>query len=155
MFFAAAVRLIIKHFMDDVAMDDALQESIGNVYASFSWFIGFVLVFRTGQAYNRYWEGANSLKSLSTEWYDVCSQITCFAETSGKSREEIDAFQATCVRLVSLLHCCALQTVTVMDDDAFEVIDLDGLDEDLIRGLDELQDTRMKTEVVFQWVQRL
>merc|ERR1719487_244248 len=57
-----------------------------SLFQTFSWVLGFILVFRTSQAYTRYWEGAQLLHSVTAEWYDACAQCTAFASTSGQSK---------------------------------------------------------------------
>lgn len=134
------------------------SESLSRLYNTFTWVFGFVLVFRTGVAYNRYWDGQNLLKVMTTEWYDACAQITCFAETSinqGADPASVHSFQNGLVRLFSLLHCLALQHIAEMEDESFEVIDLSGMDPEPLHGLNVIHDPMDKATVVFQWIQRL
>lgn len=131
-----------------------------SLFSTFSWVVGFILVFRTSQSYGRYWEGAQLLHAVTTEWYDACAQIIGFAAASCKNDEELKAFSGTTIRLFSILHCSALQQVTVMNDDRFHVIDAKGLDKDLRRFLRNYdltgtqEERRQKTEIIFQWITR-
>lgn len=124
-----------------------------SLYNSFTWVLGFVVVFRTGIAYNRYWDGVNHLRQMGTEWYDVAAQVTAFAQTSAKPLEEIKNFQGMIVRLTSLMHCFALQRVCEMEDENFEVVDLDGMNPELLKGLNKVDEVGKKVEIVFQWLQ--
>lgn len=125
-----------------------------SIYNNFVWILGFFLVFRTGVAYNRYWEGAVLLKDMATEWYDSCAQATCFAETSSMPHEEIRNFQGSVVRLFSLLHCLALQQVAYKEDESFEVLDMEGMDLRLLESVQALKEPGHKAEVVLQWINR-
>ena len=53
---------------------------------------------------------------------------------------------------MSLLYCTALQQVAILDDEAFEIIGIDGLSDE---SLMYLADAPEKTLVILQWVQRL
>jgi putative membrane protein len=124
-------------------------------YGSVLFVLGFALVFRSSQGYSRYWDGANLLRQMRTEWHDACSQVCAFCMTSDKSPAEKHAFMSCMVRLFSLMHCLALQQVADMEDDSFEVIDLESLDPKLIQSLSNFQEPLEKTEVVCQWIQRV
>eukprot|EP00746_Dinoflagellata_sp_MGD_P056995 gnl/MRDRNA2_/MRDRNA2_24580_c0_seq2.p1 gnl/MRDRNA2_/MRDRNA2_24580_c0~~gnl/MRDRNA2_/MRDRNA2_24580_c0_seq2.p1 ORF type:complete len:551 (+),score=47.13 gnl/MRDRNA2_/MRDRNA2_24580_c0_seq2:100-1752(+) len=151
---AVAMRVLFPEFSERFASDD-----IGRLYNTFIWVLGIVLVFRTSQAYARYWEGAQLIESVYSDFFDSCACVINFSETcTTKSRAEINAFQSIIVGLFSLMHCCALQQVTVREDDSFEVIDMEGMDQAF---LDDhyaelgIEGRRQKTEVVSQWILRL
>lgn len=147
---AVLIRALIPEFKD------AFESSeIGRMYNTFIWVLGIVLVFRTSQAYARYWEGAQMLETVYSDFFDACACIVNFSQTSKQSQSEILAFQNTCVRLFSLLHCCALQQTTVRQDDSFEVIDMEGMDQSFLDELTEIEGRRQRTEVVSQWILRL
>lgn len=121
-------------------------------YSMLGWVLGFILVFRTGQAYNRFWSGADLLHQLGTVWYKSCAQIVCFAETSGYDPVTKYSFQLSMTRLYSLLHCFALQQISDVDDDFLEVIDPQGI------GMSRLEYVHSKpekhrAEVIAQWIQ--
>lgn len=128
------------------------------LFINMSWVVGFVLVFRTSQSYARYWEAATQVHTLSAEWYDACTMIVGFALTSPNTQSEVDAFAGTIVRLFSLLHCSALQQISVMGDDRFHVIDVTGLGEEACKVLKSYEvcgtqdERREKTEIIFQWL---
>lgn len=124
-------------------------------YGSFIFVLGFALVFRSSQGYSRYWDGANLLRQMRTEWHDAAAQICCFCMTSGKTDDEKDAYKSCVVRLFSLLHCLALQQIADMEDESFEVIDLASLDPNLLQGLKTFHEPLEKAEIVCQWIQRV
>eukprot|EP00746_Dinoflagellata_sp_MGD_P005946 gnl/MRDRNA2_/MRDRNA2_111537_c0_seq1.p1 gnl/MRDRNA2_/MRDRNA2_111537_c0~~gnl/MRDRNA2_/MRDRNA2_111537_c0_seq1.p1 ORF type:complete len:620 (-),score=93.02 gnl/MRDRNA2_/MRDRNA2_111537_c0_seq1:103-1896(-) len=133
---------------------DLLPDKEHRIYTVFISIIGFVLVFRTSQAYNRFWEGATLLNTVTSTWFDACAQIFVFVQSSGQSAEA-DNYLDTTIRLFSLLHCAALQQVSVKFDDSFEVVDMEGLDDQRLLGLKGLADRRQRTEDVFKWINRL
>lgn len=147
---------IIQATVDRADIEEqASSDTLLRLHATFTWVFGFVLVFRTGVAWNRYWEGATQMKVMSCEWYDACAEIINFVQVGGKSTNETKGYQGACVRLFSLLHCLALQKICICQDESFDVVDLEGLDPDLLKGLQTLDDPMEKTEVVFQWIHRL
>lgn len=154
----AVVPALVTIVMKQEGLQDWLPSSLfpedDNVYTSLSWVLGFILVFRTGQAYNRFWDGATLLHRMGSEWYDACAQITAFAEASDKDRESVETFHINIVRLFSLLHCSALQQITAVSDDEIDVIDPAGIGHERIRYLRKSKDSRQRTEVVLQWIQK-
>lgn len=122
-------------------------------YSTLSWILGIVLVFRTGQSYNRFWDGANHMMLLKTELFDACSQIISFAESSDVDRRKKDAFQLTMVRLYSLLHGVALQQVSEVENEDIKVIDPSGLDKEQVQFM-RAYNRKVRTDVVMQWICR-
>merc|ERR1719203_1667636 len=41
--------------------------------------MGFLLVFRTQQAYSRWWEGGTLLQTVRGEWFNAYSQLLAFS----------------------------------------------------------------------------
>lgn len=126
-----------------------------SAFTAFTWVLGFFVVFRTSQAYTRYWDGANLLHTVTTEWFDSCAQFTAFAMSSKGTDQQKKDFCCSMVRLFSLLHCSALQQVTVRMEDQFEVIDLEGLPQENLETLLKYDDPKQRTEVVLMWIVRL
>eukprot|EP00746_Dinoflagellata_sp_MGD_P135140 gnl/MRDRNA2_/MRDRNA2_69072_c0_seq1.p1 gnl/MRDRNA2_/MRDRNA2_69072_c0~~gnl/MRDRNA2_/MRDRNA2_69072_c0_seq1.p1 ORF type:complete len:833 (+),score=111.01 gnl/MRDRNA2_/MRDRNA2_69072_c0_seq1:215-2500(+) len=158
--FAAVLNWLLNAYPEHFPAGSVPSDREFSLFSTFSWVIGFILVFRTSQSYGRYWEGAQLLHAVTTEWYDACAQIIGFAASSHRDEEEMRAFTGTTIRLFSILHCSALQQVTVMDDDRFHVIDAKGLDKELRRFLRSYdltgtqEERRQKTEIIFQWITR-
>eukprot|EP00746_Dinoflagellata_sp_MGD_P129940 gnl/MRDRNA2_/MRDRNA2_63978_c0_seq1.p1 gnl/MRDRNA2_/MRDRNA2_63978_c0~~gnl/MRDRNA2_/MRDRNA2_63978_c0_seq1.p1 ORF type:complete len:512 (-),score=52.75 gnl/MRDRNA2_/MRDRNA2_63978_c0_seq1:260-1795(-) len=144
--------ILIRTFFPELAEEYASND-IGRLYNTFVWVLGIVLVFRTSQAYARYWEGAQQIESVYTNFFDACASIINFSETGKKTEEERTRFQSTVVGLFSLLHCCALQQTTVREDNSFEVVE--GVDQDFMDDLISIAGKRQRTEVVGQWIMRL
>eukprot|EP00746_Dinoflagellata_sp_MGD_P144837 gnl/MRDRNA2_/MRDRNA2_77541_c0_seq1.p1 gnl/MRDRNA2_/MRDRNA2_77541_c0~~gnl/MRDRNA2_/MRDRNA2_77541_c0_seq1.p1 ORF type:complete len:690 (+),score=105.27 gnl/MRDRNA2_/MRDRNA2_77541_c0_seq1:69-2138(+) len=132
---------------------DALLPNTDLAYSSLSWVLGIVLVFRTGQAYSRYWDAAKGLHAMTVELFDACAQVVSFAESSDASRQQVDAFQLAIIRLFSLLHGVALQRVAELPDEDIQVIDQGGLDTDQIKFMCGYS-RKARPEIVMQWVLR-
>merc|ERR1739838_411426 len=81
-------------------------------WSGFSFLVGFLIIFRTSQAYARFWDGCKSTHQMRAEWYDACSALiafTCHASaTATAEKEAIVLFKQTLVRLFSMLNACCL-----------------------------------------------
>eukprot|EP00746_Dinoflagellata_sp_MGD_P014694 gnl/MRDRNA2_/MRDRNA2_132349_c0_seq1.p1 gnl/MRDRNA2_/MRDRNA2_132349_c0~~gnl/MRDRNA2_/MRDRNA2_132349_c0_seq1.p1 ORF type:complete len:529 (-),score=62.40 gnl/MRDRNA2_/MRDRNA2_132349_c0_seq1:209-1795(-) len=154
-FVLAVITVTLKWYQLDYAsqIPDGVFPDSFESYTSLSWMLGFVLVIRTNQAYNRFWEGAMNLHQMTGEWYDACAQITAFVETSKSSRERIDAFQLTMVRLFSLLHGVALHQIAENKDENIEFIDPHGLDAEHLEYL-HWHTKKTHPDIVVQWIAR-
>merc|ERR1719316_1174800 len=86
------------------------KESVMNnnaIWGGFSFLVGFLVVFRTSQAYNRFWEGCTEMHKMGAEWFDACSSLVAFckhAATDAETQEKVLRFQNTLIRLFSMLH---------------------------------------------------
>jgi predicted membrane chloride channel (bestrophin family) len=81
-------------------------------YQIFCFVVGFLLVFRTTFAYNRYQLALQHLTIMTSKWGDVALQILSFdtmKSTDGVEVEERQKFRSEVVHLVSLLHAVSLQ----------------------------------------------
>lgn len=122
------------------------------ILGSFNFILGFLIVFRSQQAYERWWEGGTLLQQIRGEWFNAYSSLLAFCNPDPAKQTEILHFQHQLARLMSLLYGSALQQVTTMDRPIFELIDLDGFEEESLRFWQKSCD---KCEVVLQWVQKL
>jgi len=146
----------LLHFL--LQTNDDLRKSIGigdaatSIFGGFTFILGFLLVFRFQQAYNRWWDGASLLMQLRGEWFNAYSCLIAFSNAAAEKQESVYAFQQQLVRLFSLLYGCALTQVSQMETNDFELINLDGLDATSLKFLQECPD---KCEITLQWIQRL
>jgi len=127
-------------------------------YSGFSFTLGFVIVFRTSQCYNRFWTCATGVNSMRAQWYEAASSLTTFIATSHKSLEEQDRFCHKVIRYFSLLHSLALQALAD-GEESFPVIDLESLPVDSLNlvlecGKDQ-EGLSGRVELVYQWIQAL
>eukprot|EP00928_Gymnodinium_smaydae_P065665 TRINITY_DN4876_c0_g1_i1.p1 TRINITY_DN4876_c0_g1~~TRINITY_DN4876_c0_g1_i1.p1 ORF type:complete len:521 (+),score=36.26 TRINITY_DN4876_c0_g1_i1:136-1698(+) len=131
-----------------------------SVWGGFTSLVGFVVVFRTSIAYNRFWDGATSTHKMRAEWFDAVAACIAFCKCAEADTMEIFKFQQVIVRLCSVLHAVALAEIEdntseeLLDIEAFrvEVLDIDALDEQSILAI---KNSNAKVELVFQWMQQL
>lgn len=129
----------------------------------------FLTVFRTSQAYARYWEGSNLVHRMMGNWVDAVS--TAFAYTRHSEQEEVRIleFKHILVRLVSLLNAMVLGELEGMNTNSsvsdhlvrvmgqkryfeYELLDAGSLDP---RTLGPLGRTKNGPILVHHWVQEL
>eukprot|EP00746_Dinoflagellata_sp_MGD_P154827 gnl/MRDRNA2_/MRDRNA2_85057_c0_seq2.p1 gnl/MRDRNA2_/MRDRNA2_85057_c0~~gnl/MRDRNA2_/MRDRNA2_85057_c0_seq2.p1 ORF type:complete len:578 (-),score=110.05 gnl/MRDRNA2_/MRDRNA2_85057_c0_seq2:99-1790(-) len=156
---AVALKLFLIYGFDnpDNAFHSGLMESLSNsaAYSGFTFVVGFLLVFRTSQAYTRFWEGATMVHNMRTEWFDACSSLIAFTH-GAKDQKGAEELRQIIVRLFSLLHSCALQDIAEMEEEEFELIDIRGIDVDSIHYLHLISSAGLSSvDIVFQWIQNL
>jgi len=140
--------------------NDSLIDTVGigdaaiNVFGGFNFVLGFLVVFRSQQAYGRWWEGGTLLLQLRGEWFNAFSCLVAFSNAAAEKQADVEAFQQQLVRLFSLLYCSALTQVSHMKVNMFELINLDGFDPKSLQFL-ESEFCHDKAEVTLQWIQRL
>lgn len=138
------------------------EDSVMNnnaVWGGFSVLAGFLVIFRTSQAYSRFWEGATSTHKMGAEWFDSCSSLVAFCKASTAAPEVVTEFENLLVRLFSMLHAAALgeiedSTLEDVDTNAFkmDLIDPEAIDEASIMHIKQCD---AKVELIFQWIQQL
>lgn len=127
-------------------------DAAAGVFGGFTFILGFLVVFRSQQAYSRWWEGGTLLQQLRGEWFNSFSCLLAFCNAAEEKRVDVQRFQHQLVRLFSLLYGCALTQVSTLDKKQFQLIALDGLGHE---SLEFLQSCPDKCEIVLQWIQRL
>lgn len=134
-----------------------LSNNIG--YTAYSTLAAFLVTFRTGKAYDRFWNGANYIKSMQAEYFVTASNLVAFCRHS--SVPEKQAFQHTLVRLLSMLHAVSLHQLEVGGDGVnisktpapkHHLIDAFGVDQNTIQAL---RDEECRVELIVQWIQSL
>lgn len=125
------------------------------IYMALSLVLGFLLVFRTNQSYGRWWESCQLIRVAQKEWHDACAQLLSFAQTSDRTEDEVAVFQEMCVRLFSVLQCCAMSALSVSDAHTFEVIDMNGFDNYSLQCLEDMhEEPVMCMDMTLQWILR-
>mmetsp|Transcript_49790 Transcript_49790/g.112058 ORF Transcript_49790/g.112058 Transcript_49790/m.112058 type:complete len:639 (-) Transcript_49790:74-1990(-) len=124
-------------------------------YSGFSVAMSFLLVFRTGQAYGRYWEGVTLGHRMFAEWFDFAGACIAFSRYSKAPAKQTLEFKHRLVRLLSLLHATAAATLRNIDESTFELIDLSGLEEELVDALFMESKQSMRTTIIGQWILEL
>lgn len=131
-----------------------------STWAGFMFLVGFLIVFRTSEAYSRFWAGCTSTHQMRAEWFDACSGLIAFCKYSLAPPSMTTEFQHTLVRLFSMLHAVALADIEDSNSDRieevnafqYELIDAQGIDEE---SLASIRTSSAKVELVYQWVQQL
>jgi len=131
-----------------------------SVWSSFTFLVGFLIVFRTSQAYARFWDGCRYLHQMRAEWFDACSSLVAFCRHTRRSFEEVQRFEHILVRMFSMLHAVALAEIEDSNSDnvenvaafKYELVDVASLDPETLRVI---KDSDSRVELVFQWIQQL
>jgi len=131
-------------------------------WTGFSSLVGFLVVFRTSQAYTRFWDGCTACHMMRAEWFDACSSLCAFCKHSKSGEEAVLTFQNTLVRLFSMLHALALAEIEDCSGEneteawkaafGYELIDVEAID---TKSLKAIKECECKVELVFQWIQQL
>lgn len=145
--------MLVSIFVYKLNFIDKQDKAIGSLFAAYMSVLGFLIVFRSQQAYSRFWEGATMLNETRGIWVDAVSSLFSFCTDREDKMEEVKIFQHLIVRLMSLLFCSVIQDVARMEDEAFDVIDLSGVEPDKIRFL--RANPNEKPEVLNHWIMRL
>eukprot|EP00929_Paragymnodinium_shiwhaense_P041946 TRINITY_DN21788_c0_g1_i1.p1 TRINITY_DN21788_c0_g1~~TRINITY_DN21788_c0_g1_i1.p1 ORF type:complete len:488 (-),score=75.02 TRINITY_DN21788_c0_g1_i1:49-1512(-) len=151
---AVALCILAQHYMTDYDQIQAGLKYFGSLWGGYTVIIGFLLVFRTQIAYSRYWEGCCVVSQVKTGWTNAVSNLIAFCTQAADKEEAVDKFQGLLVRLMSLLFCESLKALADKEDENFEVLDLEGIDEKHLLFLEEVSQDE-KAELLIQWVQRL
>lgn len=147
---AALLTVLLHYLLEDLDMPRDGSNWV-SVWANYNYVLGFLLVFRTQEAYRRYWEGGTLMQQVRGEWYNAASSLVAFCSSDPNHRADVEEFQHCLVRLVSMLYCAALQQVSEKRG-GLQVLDYSGLNRD---SIDFLASKTEKCEIILQWIQRL
>mmetsp|Transcript_28729 Transcript_28729/g.79100 ORF Transcript_28729/g.79100 Transcript_28729/m.79100 type:complete len:532 (-) Transcript_28729:79-1674(-) len=131
---------------------DIVKDSV--VYSGFSFTLGFILVFRTSESYNRFWVSATSVNAMRTQWIAAASSLLAFVRMSKEPADVVQQFEHKVVRLFSLLHAMSLGAIASMENEHFECIDIMSFRKRDLEFMRERTD-KMRAEIVYQWIQAL
>jgi len=149
---AAGLKMLDQSgFMPVKSLQSALSSSL---FGSFTFILGFMLVFRSSHCYTRFWTGAQSLGTLRAQLHESISGIAAFTRLSKNCPEEIDCFIHTVVRLASLLHANILQAISTMESNDIPVVDQTGIDPESLQMLATLN-PGSRVDIVSQWISNL
>lgn len=137
LFFAlpsATLALAMKLFEGEIPEEAVTFDILLNnaAYTGFSFAMGFLFVFRTSQAYSRFWEGVTVGQRMYAEWLDFASGVVAFSKYSKAGEEVTSNYHHRLVRLLSLLHAAGLASLRGLDGSQFEILDIDGLEEEVV-----------------------
>ena len=135
-----------------IDLNDLDLVSDGSVYGSFAFVLGFTLVFRCQQAYQRYFASAKSLHMMSSEWLDACGSLLSFVKVSKKSHRERRQFEAVLVRLFCLLHALAMEELCSLAEENFHLLDIEAFAKQDLMILHSNIPGPQKVQVVVVWI---
>jgi len=122
-----------------------------NVFSGFSFVLGFLIVFRTQKAYDRWWSAGAALNEVRADWFNAYSSLVAFGNQDPAKRETLEAWIHEIARYFSLLYGCALSQCSTSSELKLEFIDFSGVDTPHLRHLLATYD---QCELVLQWIQR-
>jgi len=135
----------------ELEVEDVIKN--GTAFSGFSFVLGFALVFRTSQAYSRFWAAATSMQSMRAEWFEACSMCMVFSRiTKTMTRAQAVKFEHTLARLFSLLHAMALETLGSVANENFPVLDITAFPKEHLLAL-RATDESERVEMALTWVQ--
>lgn len=150
--------LMNQGHISDMKLTHTLKDNV--LWSGFSFLVGFLVIFRTSQSYERFDAGCAHLMRMRAEWFDACSALMAFCKHSHSSQEVVLQFQHVCIRLFSMLHGAALAEIEdsnskeIEDISAFKfpLVDPEGMDPD---SLAIIKDSHCKVELLYQWIQQV
>lgn len=153
---SVGLKLAYLYLGDEYFAMRLLNESGGTAaWSGFNFLVGFVIVFRTSQAYSRFWDAMSDTEKMMAEWFDAASSIAAFTQASNQS-VAVEVFLHTAMRLFSMLSASALQDlsqVKLHDTWGLPVLDPSVVDKATIITLEAAKETRV--EIMYQWIQQL
>merc|ERR1719359_886740 len=117
---AVACAILHKMLRQNKSMTEKILSVDGTadgryVLGGFTAILGFLIVFRSQQAYSRWWEGGTLLQQIRGEWFNAYSSLLAFSNPEPAREAEVHAFCHKLVRLFSMLYAAALEQVCTMD----------------------------------------
>mmetsp|Transcript_22808 Transcript_22808/g.52140 ORF Transcript_22808/g.52140 Transcript_22808/m.52140 type:complete len:609 (-) Transcript_22808:16-1842(-) len=154
---AAVVEAVSNYNLDGGVFKDVGLLVNGQVYGVITTLLGFLIVFRNSQAYQRFWEACTVVYQMQAQLFDAASSLVAFCSPKEEKRKEVAAFRHSLIRLLSMLNSlmmAELQHATHGEDVQLRmpVLDAAGLAQERIKFL-ELHSC--KVEIVSQWIQQL
>ncbi|CAE7243553.1 unnamed protein product [Symbiodinium pilosum] len=135
---------MINFFKDSSGLD--------SIWSGYTFILGFLIVFRSNQAYSRFWESVSLTHKIRGEWTSAFSSLLGFCTKSEDREADVNHFREYLLRLMSLLHCYALHEVAELSDENIEVVDLAGMSSESVEYLHGCPD---RCETVMLWIERL
>lgn len=131
-----------------------LAEGSSGAWSGFNFLVGFVIVFRTSQAYTRFWNALSDTHQMMAAWLEAASSIVAFSRSSPSDPLLVENWLHTVIRLFSLLSASALQELT---DVAYHhtwglpTLDASAIDPQSINTLDA---SSCRVDLLYHWIQQ-
>lgn len=145
-----SILVFIEHQKDSNIFENT------SIWAGFNFLVGFLIIFRTQQAYSRFDDGTKAFEKMGANWFDCASALLAYPRVNKVPHPDTEKYENIMIRLFSLLHGAALAEVQDFEDDDDRLfigplIDAQGLDN---QSLEALRDSDTKVELIFQWIQQ-
>jgi len=162
---------------DWVRSRDSDLDGVQEVWKLYSGVLSFLIVFRTMQAINRFWAGAEHISQAKAQCVAAVSNLFAYCivdktsrgfdqqmghqesvrslsqvKTAQDMRNDINEFKATVISLVSMFFAQTLQMICTVDQIALDVIGGDEVDQSYI---DFLASTDCPSLVVLHWLENI
>jgi len=116
---------VVKYFqmqhMNSVNSKTKDWEVSSSAFTAFTGLLGILIVFRTSQAYSRYWEGVTLVQQITGNFFDAASSVVAFTIMSKATKERIAEFRQTIASLTSLLTACCFSEL--LDESEHELLE--------------------------------
>lgn len=132
--------------------DEKQSSAYAQVWAGYTFILGFMIVFRMSQAYARFWEAATLTNELRADWIDAVQSAFAYCSTDPEKKREVEEFQQFLIRLISMLHRASLERLNANENEEFPVIEHSGIDPEALKFLGDHPD---RCEIIEQWIIRL
>eukprot|EP00747_Dinoflagellata_sp_TGD_P032017 gnl/TRDRNA2_/TRDRNA2_135682_c0_seq1.p1 gnl/TRDRNA2_/TRDRNA2_135682_c0~~gnl/TRDRNA2_/TRDRNA2_135682_c0_seq1.p1 ORF type:complete len:736 (+),score=143.21 gnl/TRDRNA2_/TRDRNA2_135682_c0_seq1:124-2331(+) len=160
--FSALLGMVLKLLQREQMFENELSERImfkAAVYSGFTFLVGFFVIFRTTQAYFRFWEGCTTAQSIRGQIFDTVSALISYSKVATAAPEEVKKFNHLMLRLFSMLHAMILSRVTGdlewnHEESNYPLIDAEGLDIEHLMSIRH-ENTGCQAELVLQWITQL
>lgn len=129
-----------------------VTDGVKMVWGSFTFVLGFLLVFRNGQAYSRFRQGAKLMNKMTACWLEAATSFVVFCSDEEGKQDKVEHFLQLMIRLFSMLHCSAIQEVADLEDDSQDILSPDGIDP---ASMEYLMQVDNKMEVLLHWIRDL
>lgn len=146
---AALMSGLLRLLVDDDTV--AEFEDVATTSSTLSFVLGFLIVFRTQKAYDRWWSAGQSLNEVRADWFNAYSSLVAFGNQDPALEKQLESWVHEIARYFSLLYGCALIQCSTSPTMELEFIDFSGVDTPHLR---HLLNTHDKCELVLQWIQR-
>ena len=112
---------------------------------------GFLLVFRSQLAYQRWWEGRTQLALMQAKWSDCAAQAVLFDDMDGEVPIESEVYRFRIIHLFSLLHAVSIQSLRGENSD----LGLVEADDELAAPVVENREYRSRAQSVATTTQKI
>eukprot|EP00931_Biecheleriopsis_adriatica_P017628 TRINITY_DN12578_c0_g2_i1.p1 TRINITY_DN12578_c0_g2~~TRINITY_DN12578_c0_g2_i1.p1 ORF type:complete len:422 (+),score=93.58 TRINITY_DN12578_c0_g2_i1:100-1365(+) len=154
----SAVVVLADRYRKDTFPDAVDIEVDTAAWSMFISVVGFLLIFRSSTAYDRFWSGCEASYAMRAYWFDAFSSLMSFCSQSKADPKLITNFKHVVVRLFSMVHALALAELENNEDEEesllnkLEVIDLAGLNPNSLRYV---KACHARAELAFLWIQQV